>query len=217
VTIAAVAGIGSQIAGRVSAEPVSLSADEISMLVEKQFRPMERAQLAGDPAARKEFLDQQVKPIVALAAEGQRLGIDKEEKTQVVLEVFEAQILGQAYVQKHGQEFGPQGPQLPPEELERWKAAHGPELERITRVAKELSPQGGGVDPDEMAQMFILAERGRAEGVQNEPFTALQLKLSRLSALAQSTQDRVSKETEVTDQDVTEYYNTRSARGERVL
>lgn len=213
VTIAALAGIGTQLGSRSTAGGVSLTSEELSLLIEKQFRPADRARLASDPAARKSLLEQEVKPLLAMAAEGQRLGLEKEEKTRVFFEVFEAQVLGQAYAQKHQAEFGPQGPQVPPEELERWKSQHAADLERYIRTARELNP-ASAPDENELVEMFALAERARQEGLQNDPLTQVQIKLMRYNTLAQAVEERVRTESEVSDAEATDYYNQRAPRGE---
>jgi parvulin-like peptidyl-prolyl isomerase len=213
-SIVVLIGIASQHTGT-SAEAVTLTQQELDLHI-KQLGARQKAAFANDPSARKEYL-KRIEEALALASEAQRRGLDENEKTRVLIEIGEASALARTYFSKHSAEMGPQGPQIPPDEIARWSAEHKADLDRYQRALSEGQMGGPGPSPNEIATLFIIAERARAEGLAADPVwgpeTSLAMKLGRVNALMQAIEPELEKETTYSDEDITAYYNLHGPQG----
>jgi hypothetical protein len=218
-SIVAVIGIASQHSTG-SADPIELTQEELNLHV-KQLGARQRAQFAASPVARKEYIER-IEEALSLAAEAQRRGLDQTEKTKTMIEIGGASALAKTYFARHASEIGPEGPQIPPEEIAKWTAAHAADLQRYQRVLQPDpgspgAPPAGAPGADEIATLFIIADRARAEGLDKDPVwgpeISLATKLGRVNALMQAIEPQLEKETEYSDEEVTAYYSLQAPQG----
>lgn len=197
-----------------SSQSVTLTADELTLFAQNMLGAREQSQFAKDPEARKKFLERISKQL-SLAAEAQRRHLDADENTKVMMELGAAQVLQGAYSLKHPElAKPPRGVQATDQEKQAWIAAHPEDLARFTKF---FESQGHGMPapkPDDIAGIFVIADKARAEGLERDALTSLQLKLSEYSALIQALNEKLEKESEMTDDQIRAYYAEHSASGE---
>lgn len=215
--VAVVAGVGilSQYRLR-SSEPVGLSAAELDLFVENQLGFREKTQFATDAEARRKFLERLGEQL-SLVAEAEKRGLGSTDEVKVMEELGAAQVLQDAYMKAHPEaaaKGGPGGAQASPDEVKAWIAANG---ETITRVTTVLAAESKGMPApkaEEIAGVFVMADKGRAEGLDRTADAALQLKLARYGALLQAVSKKIKEETEYSDEDVKKTYEEQRASGE---
>src|SRR4029079_8575929 len=99
-------------------------------------------------------------------------GDDPDVKAMV--ELGTAQALQDAYGKKHpDQATGPRGVQATPDETQAWIASHREDLERYKKaISTPMHGQQGPKDED-IAGIFVVADKAKAEGLDRDPETAL--------------------------------------------
>lgn len=217
IAVSAVAGLGiySQY-WTASAEPISLSQDELNLFVEKNLGFREKSQFATDPEARKKFLER-LQQQLAIAMEAQREGLGQSDDVKAIEELGAAQVLQDAYAKAHPEKAGSGGGDASPEEVKAWLDRN---QEAVKRYQAALSDQshgmpGGGPKPEELAAVFVVAEKAKAEGLDNsDPETRLQLKLNRYGALIQAYLPELDKKSKYTDEEVNAYFAENKAKGD---
>lgn len=213
--VAVVAGVGIMSQYRLkSAEPIGLTQAELDLFVEKQLGFREKTQFSTDPEARKKFLERLGKQL-SLASEADRRGLGATEEAKAMEELGAAQVLQDAYAKAHPEaSAGPTGPQANPEEVKAWIASHGDVVTRVTAAIATASKGQPAPKAEEIAGVFVMAEKARNEGLEREADTALQLKLNRYGALIQALIPKLEEETKLTDDDVKKLYEEKRASGE---
>ncbi len=218
VAVSAVAGLGiySQF-WTASAEPVSLSQDELNLFVEKNLGFREKTQFATDADARKKFLERLQKQL-AIAMEAQRQGLGQTDEVKAVEELGAAQVLQDAYAKAHPDKpMGPSGPEVSPEEVKAWLDKNQDALKRYQAALAEQThgAPNGGPKPEELAAVFVVADKARAEGLEtSDPETRLQLKLNRYGALIQAFLPKLEEQAKYSDAEVDAYFAENKAKGE---
>lgn len=216
--VAVVAGVGIMSQYRLkSSEPIGLTQAELDLFVDKQLGFREKTQFATDPEARKKFLERLGKQL-SLAMEADRRGLGATEEAKAMEELGAAQVLQDAYAKAHPEASagpaGQAGPQASPEEVKAWLATHG---DVVTRVTAAIAVQAKGQPTpkaEEIAGVFVMAEKARSENLDREPDTALQLKLNRYGSLIQALIPKLEEETKYSDEDVKKVYEEKRALGE---
>jgi hypothetical protein len=201
-----------------SNEPVGLTQDEMSMFVEKNLGFRERAQLANDPAARKTMLEKLGKQL-KVVAEANRRGLGNTEEFRALDELTTAQILQDAYFEAHPElaksaQASPHGPQASPEEANAWIAAHGDDITRYQQAISTTQKGAPAPKPENFASAFVFADKARAEGLDKQPDTQLQLKLGRYGLLYQQMDAKLEEETKVSDDEARKYYDEHKPTGD---
>ncbi len=213
--VAVVAGVGIMSQYRLkTSEPIGLTQAELDLFVEKQLGFREKSQFATDPEARKKFLERLGKQL-SLAMEADRRGLGATEEAKAMEELGAAQVLQEAYSKAHPEAAtGPAGPQASPEDVKAWVAAHGDVVTRVTAAISKQTKGQPAPKAEEIAGVFVLADKARAEGLDRDPETALQLKLNRFGSLIQALQPKLEEETKYTDEEVKKVYEEKRAAGE---
>lgn len=217
VAVSAVAGLGiySQY-WTASAEPISLSQDELNLFVEKNLGFREKSQFSTDADARKKFLDRLQKQL-AIAMEAQREGLGQTDDVKAIEELGAAQVLQDAYSKAHPDKAGQQGPEATPEEVKAWLEKNQDAIKRYQAVlsAESHGMPNGGPKPEELATVFVVAEKARAEGLEtNDPETRLQLKLNRYGALIQAYLKKLEEKAKYSDAEVDAYFLENKSKGD---
>ncbi|MCC6743252.1 MAG: peptidyl-prolyl cis-trans isomerase [Acidobacteria bacterium] len=213
--VAVVAGVGIMSQYRLkTSEPVGLTQAELDLFVDKQLGFREKSQFATDPEARKKFLERLGKQL-SLVMEAERRGLGATDEAKAMEELGSAQVLQDAYAKAHPEASqGPNGPQASPEEVKAWIAAHGDVLTRVTAAIASQSKGQPAPKPEEIAGVFVMAEKAKAENLDKEADTALQLKLNHYGALIQALVPKLEEETKYSDEDVKKVYEEKRASGE---
>jgi hypothetical protein len=213
--VAVVAGVGIMSQYRLkTSEPIGLTQAELDLFVDKQLGFREKSQFATDADARKKFLDRLGKQL-SLAAEADRRGLGTTDEAKAMEELGAAQVLQEAYSKAHPEASTSQaGPQASPEEVKAWIATHGDVVTRVTAAITKQAKGQPAPKTEEIAGVFVIADKARAEGLEREPETALQLKLNRFGALIQAIIPKIEEETKYTDDDVKAEYEKMRTTGE---
>jgi parvulin-like peptidyl-prolyl isomerase len=204
----------------------ALSPEDVQLLVESQFKtqPQAIAELAEDKEAMKEFLDEQLKPLLAVARQARIDGIAEEPEIKEQLALSEMEILALAYDQKLKTDAGKPNDPGPPlgyasekigaEQVEAYYAK--PENEKkfddfLNNLAKR-SPQAANIGDEQRkyireqwAKAHIAADLAREAGLDKDRATQLQIQFQQARALATEYGNRHQKELTPTKEEIEAY------------
>ncbi len=217
VIVAVIAGVGIVSQYKLTpAEKVGLSQEEMGIFADKILGFRDKAALANDEKARKDFLEKLGQQL-SLVAEGQRRGLNQTDEAKALEEFTAAQVLQAAYFEAHpelaaGAQRGG-APPAPKEEVDAWVKAHADDVARYQQAIQSVSKGAPAPKPEEFASAFVFADKARAEGLENTPETRLQLKLARYGLLYQQMDAKLEEETKYSDDEVTKFYNDNKASG----
>jgi hypothetical protein len=159
--------------------PVKLTAHDMELLLSEALAPNQLQMLSNSPDQKKE-LTKQLKRILALAYEGEKLGLEKRAKIGSEIKFREDQALGAAYKKKN--------PSAQPsdEEVTARLEANPKEFDEFLEANPQFK-RGGGPDEEQrknFAKFKVMAERARKDGLDKEETTKLMLLLQRSQVLA---------------------------------
>ena len=159
--------------------PVKLTAHDMELLLSEALAPNQLQMLSNSPDQKKE-LTKQLKRILALAYEGEKLGLEKRPRIGSEIKFREDQALVAAYKKKNP------SAQASDEEVTAHLEANPKEFDEFL----EANPQfKRGAEPNEelrndFAKFKVMAERARKGGLDKEESIKLMLLLQRSQALA---------------------------------
>ncbi|HJQ32626.1 MAG TPA: peptidylprolyl isomerase [Pyrinomonadaceae bacterium] len=202
--------------GAAHAALTSLTPDDMSLIAES-LSPTDRARLAADAGERKKLADD-IKQILAVAAEAREKGVADRPEVKRQLEAMQMLVVAQMYVKKQRDanakpdEYRPKQEEIDaylkdPQNVAKAdgyledlkKMGMVPETQPITDEVKEQFRQ-------QWAPMAILAQKGKAAGVENERATQLQVQFQQAVALSRIYSQELSKKLEPTDQEIEAYF-----------
>lgn len=197
-----------------SAHSANLTPEEMSLIAEGQ-PPQVRAQLASDPAQRKEMA-QNLRELLALSEEARAHGVADRPEIKRQLELTREFVLFQTYVQKQ-REAGQQPAQLAPEEeVKAYLAEPGTEqkFEQLIEDLKKLNPDAPSEITEAQKQNVrqqwataqVIARKAVAAGADKERKTQLQVRLQQARLLAAIYSEELMKKAEPTDQEIDAYF-----------
>ena len=194
----------------------SMTAEDMSTLVET-FPPADRLKLSGSPEERKKLSDE-VRKILAVAQAAQKEGIADKPEVKRQFEAMKVFVVAQMFVKKQ------RDAQVKPEELK-------PSQEEIDAFVKDpakvkqadsyledlvklgMVPEGQKVTDEikeqfrqQWAQMSVLAQKGRAEGVDKNRAAQLQIQFQQAVALSRIYEAQLAKKNEPTDAEIEKYF-----------
>jgi parvulin-like peptidyl-prolyl isomerase len=194
----------------------SLTPEDMSLIAES-LSPADRAKLATSPEERKK-LAEDIKQILAVAAEAREKGVAERPEVKRQLEAMKMLVTAQMYVKKQRDANAkPEDYRPKPEEVEAFlkdpknqqqadqyledlkKMGMVPEEQQITDEIKEQFRQ-------QWAPMSLLAQKGRAAGVESDRATQLQVQFQQAVALSRVYSQELSKKLEPTDQEIEQYF-----------
>jgi parvulin-like peptidyl-prolyl isomerase len=194
-----------------NAGPVELTPEDMSLIAEDQ-PAQQRARLASDEAARKDFaLD--VRRLLAVAEEARNHGYDKKPEIKRQVEFQHAQVLAQSYFEQ----LGEKGPDIPDKDVEEFfkDPINQQKFDQIIADAKAKDPQLKNQEiPKEQLDMFkqrlgrvFIAERkAKEQGLDKKPAVRLQTILQEARVLASEyAQDSLKEKMKATDAEVDAY------------
>ncbi|HZB46456.1 MAG TPA: peptidylprolyl isomerase, partial [Pyrinomonadaceae bacterium] len=197
-----------------TAHSANLTAADMSLIAEGQ-PPQVRAQLASDPARRKEMA-QNMRELLALSEEARARGVADRPEIKRQLELTREFVLFQTYVQKQ-REAGQQPTQLAPEEeVKAYLAEPGTEqkFEQLIEDLKKLNPDAPSEISEAQKQNVrqqwataqVIARKAVAAGADKDPKTQLQVRLQQARLLAAVYSEELMKKAEPTEQEIEEYF-----------
>jgi parvulin-like peptidyl-prolyl isomerase len=201
--------------GRASAL-TSLTPDDMGLIAES-LGPADRARLASSPEERKKLIED-VKQILAIAAEARAKGIADKPEVKRQLEATRMLVVAQTYMKKQ------RDANVKPDELR-------PKQEEIDAFLKDeknvqqadqyledlkkigLVPEGREITDEDKTQfrqqwapMSILAQKAKASGIESQRETQLQIQLQQAVALSRIYSTELSKKLEPTEDEIQAYF-----------
>jgi parvulin-like peptidyl-prolyl isomerase len=192
----------------------SLTPDDMSVIVEG-LSPMDRMKLSGSPEERKKLADD-IKEMLAVAEEAREKGYTDKPEVKRQLEAMRTVVIAQTYVKKQrdakSEDWRPK-----PEEIEAFnkKPENAKQADEYLEDLKKLNlvPEGQEITDQireqfrqQWAPMAILAQKGRAAGVEGEHATQLQIQFQQAVALDRIYEADLAKKLEPTDQEINDYF-----------
>ena len=194
----------------------SLTPEDMGLIAES-LGPADRARLASSPEERKK-LSEDIKQILAVAAEARSKGIADKPEVKRQLEAMKMLVVAQMYAKKQRDASAkPDDFRPKPEEIEAFlkdpkntqqadqyledlkKLGLVPDSQPITDEVKEQFRQ-------QWAPMSLMAEKGRAAGVENDRATQLQIQFQQAVALSRIYSNELAKKLAPTDQELDAYF-----------
>ena len=196
------------------ARPVTMTAEDMSVLVES-MPPQARMALARSEEERKEFA-KNIREMLALAEEGRKQGYADRPEVKRQLELMRSLVIGRAYMMKQ-QEAGKSPDQVvTKEEVDNFLKEPGQD-QKFDEFVKDVQSAGlipAGVEiTDEQKQQLredwarntLLSRKGLAEGLDKDPKTQMQLRLQEAFVIAKEYSKEVGEKLKATDEEVNAY------------
>ncbi|HEX8282616.1 MAG TPA: peptidylprolyl isomerase [Pyrinomonadaceae bacterium] len=194
----------------------SLSPEDMGLIAES-LAPADRAKLAASPEERKK-LAEDIKQILAVAQEAREKGITDRPEVKRQLEAMKMLVVAQMYVKKQRDANAkPEDYRPKPEEIEAF-LKDPKNVQQADSYLEDLKTMG--MVPDEQkitdeiktqfrqqwAPMSMLAQKGRATGIEGERATQLQVQFQQAVALSRIYSAELTKKLEPTDQEIEAYF-----------
>ena len=202
--------------GRASGSLTSLSPDDMGLIAES-LGPAERARLASSPEERKK-LSEDIKQILAVAAEARAKGIADKPEVKRQLEAMKMLVIAQMYVKKQRDANAKPDDYRPKqEEIDAFlkDEKNTQQADQYLEDLKTLGlvPEGQPITDEvrkqfreQWAPMSLMAQKGRAAGVENDRSSQLQIQFQQAVALSRIYSSELSKKLEPTDEEIQAYY-----------
>lgn len=193
------------------AGPFELTAEDMQLIAEDQ-PPQMRARLAADEAARKDFA-QDVRRLLAVAAEASAQGVDATPDMKRQLEFQKASVIARFYFEEQGEN----APDITDSEVEEFfkQPANQQKFEQIIADAKARDPQFAQQEiPAEQLNMlkqrlgriYIAEKKAVAQGLDKKPAVRVQMLLQHARTVAQKyAVDNLQAKMKATEEEVTAY------------
>jgi parvulin-like peptidyl-prolyl isomerase len=194
----------------------SLTPEDMGLIAES-LAPADRARLASSPEERKK-LSEDIKQILAVAAEAREKGIADKPEVKRQLEAMKMLVVAQMYVKKQRDANAkPEDYRPKQEEIDAFlkdpkntqqadqyledlkKIGLVPDTQPITDEVKDQFRQ-------QWAPMSLMAQKGKAAGVESDRATQLQIQFQQAVALSRIYSNELTKKLEPTDEEINKYY-----------
>ena len=192
----------------------SLSSEDMALLAEG-FAPNERLKLSSSPEERKK-LSEEIKQLLAVANEAHEKGYTERPEVKRQLEMMRTIVIAQSYGKKQ-RDAKAENWMPKPEEVEAFtkNPENMKQVEEYMEDVKKLGlvPEGQEITEElkgrfrqQWAPMAMLAQKGRAAGVDKERLTQLQIQFQQAVALDNIYESDLAKKMEPTDAEIQEYF-----------
>lgn len=194
----------------------NMTAEDMSMLVET-FPPADRLKLSGSPEERKKLSDE-VRKILAVAQQAEKEGLADKPEVKRQFEAMKVFVVAQMYIKKQREaQAKPEDLKPSQEEIDAFvkdpakakqadsyledlvKLGMVPEGQKVTDEIKEQFRQ-------QWAQMNVIAQKGRAAGVDRDRAAQLQIQFQQAVALSRIYETQLAKKNEPTDAEIEKYF-----------
>jgi parvulin-like peptidyl-prolyl isomerase len=194
----------------------SLTPEDMSLIAES-LGPQQQARLASSPDERKK-LAEDVKQMLAVAAEARAKGYADKPEVKRQLEAMKMLVVAQMYIKKqrdakaNPEEFRPKQEEIDAYLKDPKNAGQADQyLDDLKKIG--LVPEGQPITDEvkeqfrqQWAPMALMAEKGRAAGVENDRATQLQIQFQQAAALSRIYSNELTKKLEPTDEEIQAYY-----------
>jgi parvulin-like peptidyl-prolyl isomerase len=194
----------------------SLTSEDMKMLV-ADMPPQVRQQLATDPNARKEFADQ-MKQILALAAEARASGVGSTPESKEQLELMRSLIIADLFEKKQAEARGPSPSfaDIKEEDIKAFVAEAGQEetYKHFIQVAQKMGLLGDKEIPeeqqkqlkDEWAKVMITERKAVKAGFEQQRNVQLHVAFQQARFMAQQyAKDKLEPQIKATDAEIDAY------------
>jgi parvulin-like peptidyl-prolyl isomerase len=194
----------------------SLSSEDMKTLV-ADMPPQMRAQLASSDKDRKQFVDQ-IKQILALAAEARAAGIADSAETKEQLEMMRTLIIAELYEKKQADARGPSPSfaDIKDEEIKAFTSEKGQDekFAHFLQVAQKMGLLGDKPLPeeqqkqlkDEWAKVMITERKAEKEGFDKQRNVQLHIAFQQARFLAQQyAKDKLEDKVKASDAEINDY------------
>lgn len=201
--------------GKAYAALTSLTPDDMSLIAES-LSPADRGRLAASAEERKK-LSEDIKQILAVAAEAREKGIADRPEVKRQLDAMRMLVIAQMYMKK--QRDANAKPDYRPKQEEIDAFLKDPkntqqadqyldDLKTMKMVPEDqpISDEIREQFRQQWAPMSLLAQKGRAAGVESERATQLQIQFQQAVALSRIYSTELSKKLEPTEQELQAYF-----------
>jgi parvulin-like peptidyl-prolyl isomerase len=203
-----------------------LTPEDVEMLVQSQFKaqPQAISELAGSPEALQEFLEEQLKPLLAIARQARLEGIADEPEMRDQLKLTEMEILALAYDQKLKTDAGQPNDPGPPlgwasekigkEQVDEYyqNPENEKKFEEFLKSLTKRSPQAANIGAEQRtyireqwAKAHIAADLARQTGLDQDRAVQLQIQFQQARALASEYGKRHEKELQPSKEEIEAY------------
>ncbi|HWS87465.1 MAG TPA: peptidylprolyl isomerase [Pyrinomonadaceae bacterium] len=194
----------------------SLTPEDMSLIAES-LGPQQQSRLASSPEERKK-LSEDIRQMLAVAAEARAKGIADKPEVKRQLDAMKMLVIAQMYVKKqrdakaNPEEFRPKQEEIDAYLKDPKNAALADQyLEDLKTLG--LVPEGQPITDEvkeqfrqQWAPMALMAEKGRAAGVENDRATQLQIQFQQAAALSRIYSNELTKKLEPTEEEIQAYY-----------
>ncbi len=197
----------------------SLSSEDMALIADG-FSPMEKMKLSSNPEERKKLADD-IKQMLAVAEEAREKGYTDRPEVMRQLEMMRTVVIAQTYAKKQ-RDAKAENWMPKPEEVETF--SKNPEnmkqVEEYLDDVKKLGlvPEGQEITDElktrfrqQWAPMAMLAQKGRAAGIEGERATQLQIQFQQAVALDNIYESDLAKKMEPTDSEIQDYFTQHPA------
>ena len=194
----------------------SLTPEDMSLIADS-LAPTDRAKLASSPEERKK-LAEDIRQILAVAQEAREKGVANRPEVRRQLDAMKMLVVAQMYVKKQRDANAkPEDYRPKQEEIDAYlkeqknvqqadsyledlkKMGMVPEEQQITEEIRQQFRQ-------QWAPMALLAQKGRAAGVESERATQLQIQFQQAVALSRIYSNELTKKLEPTEEEIQAYF-----------
>ncbi len=159
----------------------SMTAQDMKLLFPAILRPQELQAAARNPEQKKSQIGN-IRSVLALAQTAEREGLAETPEAETLVSFYIDRELAERYVQKN------KDADVKDEEIAAYYESHPEEFDRVVQVDPELADmneQSPGGARSFLAQVRMIAERARSEGLDQDETTGVVLRFARARALWQ--------------------------------
>ncbi|MBI3950931.1 MAG: peptidylprolyl isomerase [Acidobacteria bacterium] len=191
------------------AEPIHITAQQVEQIIAAM--PEQQRNLYADPESRQRMLDL-FQDALIFGAEARRLGYANRPENIYQMEVQRDFLLSSAYRDKH------RDVQVTPEEVAAYDRQNPGAVNEFLRYNPRFRA-AQGLDErlkQQLAEIRILSERARQEGLDKDPGLALQLKYFPEAVLREAFLQDLQSKSQVTDEEIREFYEKHQSEFDQV-
>jgi peptidyl-prolyl cis-trans isomerase C len=181
-------------------ERIDITAQQVEQIINSM--PEEQRNLYADPESRRRMLDL-LQDALIFGAEARRLGYANKPENAYQMELQREFLLSAAYRDRH------RDVQVTQEEIEAYFRQNPGTVNEFIRYNPRFESRGGLDEriKRQLAEIHILSERARQEGLDKDPGLALQLKYFPEAILRQTFLDDLQAKSRVSDEEIQEFYD----------
>lgn len=191
-------------------ESVYLSAQQVEQLINSM--PEQQRNLYADPESRQRMLGM-LQDAIIFGAEARRLGYTSRHEYIYQMGVQRDFLLSSAYRDRHREIT------VKPEEVEAYFRQNPGAMDEFLRYNPQFGSRRQGIDErlrQQLAEIRILAERARQEGLDRDPGVSMQLQYFPLSVLREALLRDLQAKVKVSDEEIQEFYQRHRSEFDQV-